>query len=127
MPETHSGFRTRPPAHRPTPLDVSLRSEGASTWVVEVRGELDLATGPILKQYLEPYRAMNGNDHHRRRIVFLLSEVTFMDASGLGALLGAAESHDPHTISIREPSPRARRLLELVGLDTIIETPTHRR
>ena len=91
--------------------------------VVEVRGDLDLATAPLLNQHLKPYTTtQNVTGQHRRRIVFLLSDVAFIDTSGLQALLGATDSHGLHTISVREPSPRVRRLLELVGMDAMIET-----
>lgn len=103
------------------PLHVGVKSEEPSAWVIEVRGELDLFSGPMLKQHLEVYNDPHGNDGHPRRIVYLLPELGFMDASGLRALLTAVDGHRPETITIREPSSVVRRLLELVGLDSMIE------
>lgn len=108
------------------PFDVSVRSGRAPTLVVEVQGELDLATGPILRQHLEPYRRVSGRDGAPQRIVYHLSDLHFMDATGLDALLTAIEGHGPDTITVQEPSPRVRRVLELVGLDWIIEDEKQR-
>lgn len=105
----------------PPPFGVSVRSEGPSAWMIEVRGELDLATGPILKQFLESYNDPSRKNGHRRRIVYLLSELDFMDATGLRYLLAAVEGQAPETITIREPSPSVGRLLQAVGLASMIE------
>lgn len=107
------------------PLDVAVRSEDPSALVIEVRGELDLFTGPMLRQHLEPYNDPSGNDRDPRRIVYLLPELAFMDASGLHALLGAVDGQGPETITVREPSSSVSRLLELVGLDSMIEEQTN--
>lgn len=116
-----------PPGSDPSPLDVSVRSEDPSAWVIEVRGELDLFTGPMLKQHLEPYNAPSGNNgHHPRKIIYRLPELEFIDASGLRALLGAVDGHGPETITVREPSSSVHRLLELVGLDSMIEERANR-
>lgn len=104
----------------PPPLDVAVGTEDPSAWVIAVRGELDMFTGPILKQHLEAYKSPGG-DGHPRRIVYVLPEVGFLDARGLHSLLTAVDGHGAETISIREPSPVVRRLLELVGMDSMIE------
>lgn len=116
-----SESRAGPSGYNPPPLDVAVRSGEPSAWVIEVRGELDLFTGPILKQHLEGYNIPSGSNGHRRRITYLLPEMGFMDASGLHALLTAVDGHGPETITIREPSSSVRRLLELVELDSLIE------
>lgn len=105
----------------PPPLHVAVGTEEPSAWVIEVRGELDLFTGPMLKQHLDVYNDPSGNDGDPRRIVYLLPELGFMDASGLRALLTAVDGYGPETITIREPSSGVHRLLELVGLDSMIE------
>ncbi len=105
---------------------VSVRSEDPSAWVIEVRGELDLATGPILKQHLEPYNNPSRNGGHPRKIVYLLPNLEFMDVSGLRSLLNAVDGHGSETITLREPSSRVRRLLELVGLNSMIEERANR-
>lgn len=106
--------------HDPPPLVVTV-SEEPSTWVIDVRGELDLFTIPLVKHHLDAYKDKSGKHRHPRRIVFSLSGLEFIDASGLRALLTAVDGHGPETISIREPSSVVCRLLELVDLDSMIE------
>ncbi len=108
------------------PFDVSVRSDDPLAWVVEVRGELDLATGPMLKQHMEPYNNPSEDDGHLRRVVYLLPGLEFIDATGLRALLDAADGRGPETITVREPSSVVCRLLELVGFDSMIEEPANR-
>ncbi len=118
--------RAGPLGYEPPPLDVSVRSEDPSAFVIQVQGELDLFTGPMLKRHLEPYNDPSGNNGHPRRVVYLLPELGFMDASGLRALLTAVDGHGSETITIREPSSSVCRLLELVGLDSMIEQRANR-
>lgn len=121
MTDTNFAPRAGPSGYDFPPLDVSVRNEDPSAWVIEVRGELDLFTGPILKQHLQPYGDPSGNNGHPPSIVYLLSDLEFMDVTGLNALLGAVDGYGPGTITIREPSRPVRRLLELVGMDSMIE------
>lgn len=107
------------------PFHVSVRRDDASL-VVEVEGELDLATGPILQQRLERYQEMPERQGSLQRIVYCLSDLRFMDATGLEALLTASEGHGPHSITVRGPSRQVRRVLELVGLDWMIEDEKRR-
>lgn len=102
-------------------LDVSVRTDAVSTWLVEVRGELDLATGPKLHEYLEPYNALSRSFGSPERIVYHLSNLDFIDVAGLNALLTAVDGHGRDTLTVREPSARVRRLLELLALDSMIE------
>ena len=116
-----SSIDTAPAGPAPTaPLVVSVRSEGPSSSVIEVRGELDVATAPILRRHLESLD-VRGEDNAFDRIVYLMPELSFMDSTGLHCILTAVAGHGPDTIGIREPSPQVRRLLELVGLGSLIE------
>lgn len=112
-----------PPGYDFSHFGVSVVSDDGTLLVVEVRGELDVATGPVLHEHLEPYKALPKSDGHLRRIVYDLSDLRFMDATGLRALLTAIDGHGPNTIAVRQPSRQVRRILELVGLDSMIENP----
>lgn len=103
------------------PFSVAVRSDGASSLVVEVEGELDLATGPVLQQHLGSYQEMPEREGPFPRIVYHLADLHFMDATGLEALLTAIDGHGPHSITVREPSRQVRRVFELVGLAWMIE------
>jgi anti-anti-sigma factor len=80
--------------------------------VVQVSGELDIATAPQLHDHLSAFI----RDGHR--IVLDLAEVEFMDSSGLEVLLSCHRSAGlcGTALVLRSPSPRVSRLLELSGL-----------
>jgi anti-sigma B factor antagonist len=65
----------------PDALAVAIRCEGAAT-VVEIAGEIDLATFHTLNERLEQL-IRDG----RRRIVLDMSRVSFIDSTGLGGLI----------------------------------------
>ena len=92
-------------------LEVVADTDDDSLLIVSIRGELDLATGPTLRQRLQ---SVSG----RRRLVFRLSDLEFIDACGLNALLTCWDGAD--TIAIEEPSQPVRRLLGLVGMESMI-------
>jgi anti-anti-sigma factor len=70
-----------------------------------VIGELDLASAPQLEAALA--------DLDGARLVVDLSMVEFIDSSGIHALSRVRRTH-PH-VTIENPSPRTRRILDLVG------------
>lgn len=77
--------------------------------VFVVRGELDAATGPALADRLR--------DSAIR--VLDLSQVTFIDASGLRAVLvGLRRPGRP--VELRSPSPCVQRIFEIVDLSSRI-------
>jgi len=84
--------------------------------VVEVRGELDVATAPSMQDVLDQLMAEGA-----RRIVLDLAEAPFVDSTGLGALLTAHLRMLAHRgeLLLRNPRPAARRLLELTALDRV--------
>jgi anti-sigma B factor antagonist len=90
--------------------------------IVSVRGDVDVATAPMVRGALTEVEARR-KDVGTPRVVLDLSEVTFMDASGLGVLVGAARSarRTGHTLMLRDPSPRVVRLLEMTRLLDVFE------
>ena len=80
-----------------------------------------MATGRVLKQHLAPFSSAARVDGHRQQIVFRLPDLEFIDVTGLNALLTAWEGADEGIVTIREPSRSVRRLLALVGLESLIE------
>ncbi len=65
-----------------TRLRVSLETEDALT-AVRVRGELDVATAPELKDRLAEALGLG------KPLLVSLEDVTFMDSRGIGVLVGA--------------------------------------
>jgi anti-sigma B factor antagonist len=83
--------------------------------LLDVAGELDLATAPSLTAALQAALASGA-----REIWIDLSGVTFMDSSGLHALLAVRDQlHDGRRLVLIAPPGRVRRLLELTGVDGI--------
>jgi anti-anti-sigma factor len=83
-----------------------------------LEGELDLATTPILEVRLEAATRKGGP------IELDLTELTFIDASGLRAILSAhrrALRRGEPGISLINPSGDIRRLLSLTALDLTIQ------
>jgi anti-sigma B factor antagonist len=94
----------------PAPFDVSVeRSDGEV--VLRARGELDLSTAPTLEHALD---SLDGGASAGR---LDMSEVTFMDSSGLRLLIIAAEraEADGRRLSI-VPSSAVSLVVDQVGL-----------
>ena len=89
---------------------------------LRLEGELDLATAPILVEALRSLHHLNG------ATTLDLSGLTFMDSSGIHAIVAYARSEDcPGRVILHDPTPIVARALEMVGIDRIpgveIRTP----
>jgi anti-sigma B factor antagonist len=78
--------------------------------VVAVRGEIDLASAPQFEEALDEVLA------HRVHTVLDFSGVTFMDSSGIAALVRASQRSDGPGLVIRNASDLIERTLEICGL-----------
>ena len=97
--------------------DVSIGADLFRT-VVWVGGEHDVATRARLAGAIAQAADVDDAD-----VVVDLSGVTFMDASTIGTLVEAGNRlrADSRSLSIRSPSPRARRVLDLCGLAQLVD------
>lgn len=96
-------------------LDVSER-EGWT--VLEVGGEVDVATAPRLREQL--IKLVNDQ---RYRIVVDLLGVDFIDSTGLGVLIGALKrvrTHDGDLVLVCADA-RIVKVFEITGLDRVFE------
>lgn len=86
--------------------------------VVWVRGEHDLTTRVHLSVVITEAARLDAGD-----VVVDLSGVTFMDASTIGTLVGARNrlAAQSRSLSVRAPSLRARRVLDLCELAHLID------
>jgi anti-anti-sigma factor len=85
---------------------------------VTVAGEVDMATAPRLAETLVHFA--NGE------VTVDISDVTFIDSSGLNALV-AARRHIERRRSrliVQGVTPLTRRLFEISGIDAILATGT---
>lgn len=93
----------------------SRREPGAA--VIRLRGELDLAGAPRLAEAVRD-EARDGDP-----VVLDMSEVTFIDSTGVRTLLDAARAVDV-PMALLAPSHRVVRVLELTRLrDRLPELP----
>jgi anti-anti-sigma factor len=86
--------------------------------VVVVAGEIDLSTVSKLRQTLAHVIAAP-----RQEVVVDLAAVEFIDASGVGVLVGAAGEAGRAGVKfrLRAPSPSVERVLDLAHLDGALE------
>jgi anti-anti-sigma factor len=94
------------------PFSVSVCADDVAV-IAAITGELDLATGPLVKENLRPF---NGR---RDRVVYELDRIAFIDSTGLESLFEAFENGG--TIIFRNPSSSVRRILELLDLSVKVE------
>ena len=87
-----------------------------SQTVVEVRGDVDIHTAPQLRDRLIDVLTGGG-----KSVIVDLTSLTFMDSTGLGALV-AARTHAEETnatLRIVCPSERLLKLFRITGLDRV--------
>jgi anti-sigma B factor antagonist len=94
-------------------LSVSHRDLDAGVRVIAVQGEVDLASAPALKSALLELVA-----DEPRRLVLDLSQVGYMDSTGLGVLVGVQRRLGDGAVIAIGGAPRVvAALFELTGLD----------
>jgi anti-anti-sigma factor len=103
----------------PDPFDYRLkvRVEGhGSTITVHPIGDLDMATARVLRA------ALAADLHEFRSVVVDLAGVTFMDSTGLAALLEARRAllADGRTLTVQHAQAQTRQLLELAGIADLL-------
>lgn len=96
-------------------LDCTIE-EGPEVIVLHVRGEVDLATAPILRSHLQ--RLVEAG----RQVIVDLSETSYFDMSGVRFLEQTHQllSERRCLLVAVSPSPVVRRLFALVELDRIM-------
>ena len=85
---------------------------------ITLRGELDMATAPILEEHLS---RSGGNG--TIAVVLDLHGVTYVDSSGLRAFLRARDRarHDGHRLIFVGANEQVRRVLALTGTEELLE------
>jgi anti-sigma B factor antagonist len=104
------------------PIDLALERKTESGWgVLAVEGEVDLYTSPQLRD------AVNGMiEEGHGRIVLDLTNVGFMDSSGLGVLVTALKRirERAGSLALVCPEGSVHKVLTITGLDKVF--PIHR-
>jgi anti-sigma B factor antagonist len=106
---------------RDEPFQV-LTSSRDDKLIVDVRGEVDLATAPELTRVVEA--GLDAGPVEVRRVVIDLSDVGFLDSSGLNALVQLRRLLDGREIAFRLVSPADRAIRHVFEI-TELTKPLH--
>ena len=84
--------------------------------LITAAGEVDMATAPQLQEAI-----VAQVDGKRVDVVVDLAAVTFLDSSGIAALIRARRRVGElgGTLTLRNPEPRVRKTLHLTGVDQV--------
>jgi anti-sigma B factor antagonist len=98
-------------------FEIEVSSADDDVKVVALRGELDFDEAPTFARVLEELRTDG-----ERKVVIDLSELTFIDSSGLSVIVVAARAAaaDGGTLVVASPSPHVRRVFEIVSLSELV-------
>jgi anti-anti-sigma factor len=101
-------------------ISVSTDHDGAVV-TVAVAGEIDLATGPVMRDAIDHALTVNGADSVRVD----LSGVRFMDSSGIAVLLQARRAADElaRAFQVVGAQGLALQVLELTGVWDHLSAP----
>jgi anti-sigma B factor antagonist len=93
-------------------LRMRVRTQGEVT-IVEVGGEIDLHSAPQLRAEL-----LKAAETVKPRVVIDLSEVTFIDSTGIGVLVGALKRarEKGGALNFCGIQSRVKRVFEITGL-----------
>lgn len=97
--------------------------DGSRAVVIQVSGELDLASSPALENELE-----RGSGSAAEMVIVDLRELEFMDSTGLSVLVRAHQrtTDSGRQFGIVKGPPQVQRLLDLTGVAerlTIADSP----
>ena len=101
------------PADDDTNSNTSRTENPSGSWRLVVRGELDAASAPDLQAQLDELV-----EQHAQLVIVDLAEITFLDSSGLRALVHGARALEKHggRLLVENASGAVERILELTGL-----------
>ena len=102
-----------------TPIALlDLEVESGPTTTISLAGDLDPATAPQLDAAIQDAMATDGLE----RLVLDLSQLTFIDSSGLRVFVTARQALTALDLELvlRSPSATVRRLLDITGLGEIL-------
>lgn len=112
-----------PTYNTPSERNFNIETRGGNSHdavTIEVSGELDLANSAQLRKLINELI-----DSCHDMVIVDLADLSFIDAKGLGALVGAsnyAKQQGKH-MKVRMPTGRAKVLFELTRLDEFFAQP----
>ncbi len=99
-------------------MNLTIRQDQReNTNIVYLAGEIDAYTAPKLRETLIPLAEQPGQN-----IIVDLSDVQYIDSTGLGIFIGALKATHAHegTLTLTGMSERIQRLFSITGLDEVI-------
>jgi len=101
-------------------LSLAATAMGDGSHTITVAGEIDMSNATELAEYIVQFEAGD--------VALDLTEVTFLDSSGLRALLAAHEriKRGGARLVIRKASDRVLRVLGVAGLDSVLDVEIDR-
>ena len=99
-------------------LKVTPRRVDDSTQALDLEGEVDVYTAPLLRQEI-----MDQVDSGVKTLLVDLNKVEYLDSTGLGILIGGVKRLKEQGGSLRliGPSARITRIFEITGLNKIFD------
>ena len=92
-------------------MPFTASTESGCLWL---RGELDLASTEEFQAAFLTY--LDGQSE----LVIDLSELQFIDSSGIRAMIDVARRAAPRAVRLRSPHPNVRRVFELTGFEPLV-------
>lgn len=86
--------------------------------VLTLSGEVDPGTAPLLQEHLERL----AGEPDITRVAVDLSQITFLDSSGIRAIIAGSEALRTGSteVVLRAPNANVRRVLEVTGLTQLL-------
>ena len=99
-------------------LTIHSSNPDKTTCILKIEGEVDVYTSPQLKEEI-----VKISQSGVKRLVINLSQVEYLDSTGLGVLIGALKRlrEADGNLSLVGPGMRILRIFEITGLDKIFE------
>lgn len=94
----------------------SSYNEKMDRWDLTAKGEVDISTAPKLREYLDgAYQEIKAD------ILLNLDELTYIDSTGLGVIIGAfgRMQETDNRILLINPRENIKKLLSITSLDRI--------
>ena len=97
-------------------LDIEVRPDG-NELVLELEGDLDIATAGTLRACLESIDGSVG------RVTLDLSRLRFLDSTGIGVIVEAHRRLDPQgrELVLRSPQGPVAKIIDITGLRTVLK------
>lgn len=104
-------------------MDLEVKEEGGII-ILRLKGEMDLAMVNSLKEKTHELLALR---EELRGFILNLSQITFIDSAGIGAILGYFKKVERlgGEFLVTDVSPQVNRLLYLAGLAPLFQVVDH--